>query len=287
MSTVSVYAQDDVAGQDESAPLADPALPGDEYDYSREKSAAEASVRVALADRAAILRPGLVVGPGDPTDRFGYWVARFALAGDAAVLAPEPDGVGVSVIDVDDLADAVFAVGRDRWTGIANAVGDGIPLADVLAVARDVAGHTGDLVTAEAEWLTAHDVSYWMGPRSLPLWLPAEAIGHWTRSNAAYRALGGGLRPLRETLERTLADEQARGVGRERALGPDSHRRGGAARRTRLAVPASRGCRYLDLHLVARGGYGRGMPSASLGSATLVTSSAPARRRLSLRGRRL
>ncbi|MET0811535.1 MAG: NAD-dependent epimerase/dehydratase family protein [Microbacterium sp.] len=218
VSTVSVYARDDVAGEDESAPLADPARPDDEYDYSREKAAAEASVRAALGGRGAIIRPGLVVGPGDPTDRFGYWVSRFALAADQEVLAPV-SAAGVSVIDVDDLADLVFAVGRDRWSGVANAVGDGIPFDDVLALARDVGGHTGDVVTASGPWLEDHDVSYWMGPRSFPLWLPDEAIGHWTRSNAVYRGLGGSLRPLRETLERTLDDERARGLGRERASG--------------------------------------------------------------------
>ncbi|GAA1933646.1 SDR family oxidoreductase [Microbacterium aoyamense] len=218
VSTVSVYARDDVEGEDESAPLAEPAQPGDEYDYSREKAAAEASVLAALDDRAAIVRPGLVVGPGDPTDRFGYWVSRFALAGSEPVLVPASTA-GVSVIDVDDLADLVFAVGRERWSGVANAVGHGFPLDEVLTLARDVAGHTGEVVSAPGEWLEEHDVSYWMGPRSLPLWLPDEAIGHWTRSNAVYRARGGRLRPLRETLERTLDDERARGLGRERASG--------------------------------------------------------------------
>lgn len=218
VSTVSVYARDDVEGEDESAPLAEPAQPGDEYDYAREKSAAEASVLDALTGRAALVRPGLVVGPGDPTDRFGYWVSRFALAGDEPVLVPET-AAGVSVIDVDDLADALFSIGRDGWRGIANAVGDGIPLDEVLALARAVAGHTGEVVPAPVEWLEQRDVSYWMGPRSFPLWLPDEAIGHWTRSNVAYRDLGGRLRPLRETLARTLDDERARGLGRERASG--------------------------------------------------------------------
>ena len=59
-------------------------------------------------------------------------------------------------------------------------------------------------------------MAHWAGPRSLPLWLPRELVGHSSRSNAAYRILGGRLRPLRETLERTLADERARGLDRER-----------------------------------------------------------------------
>ena len=219
ISTISVYADSDTPHADETAALLEPAQPGDEYDYGRAKVAAEASVRSALGYRAAIVRPGLIVGPGDQSDRFGYWVARFALAGDEPVLTPEPQGIGVSVIDIDDLADFIVAVGRERWTGIANAVGGGMPLATVLADARAVAGHTGAMVAASDEWLAARDVSHWAGPRSLPLWLPRELVGHWSRSNAAYRLLGGRLRPLRETLVRTLADERSRGLDRERRSG--------------------------------------------------------------------
>jgi len=58
-----------------------------------------------------------------------------------------------------------------------------------------------------------------MGARSLPLWLPADMPGFWTRSNAAYRLLGGRLRPVSETLDRTLADERSRGLDRDRRAG--------------------------------------------------------------------
>lgn len=218
ISTVSVYAANDEPGADESAELLTPAGPEDAADYGRAKVAAEASVRV-LGHRTAIVRPGLIVGPGDPTDRFGYWVARFALAGAGEVLVPRAEGRGAQVIDVDDLADFVVAVGRERWTGVANAVGDPVGLDRLLHDAADVAGHAGTAVAASDDWLEAHDVAYWMGPRSLPLWLPAEVPGFWTRSNAAYRLLGGRLRPLRETLERTLADERARGLDRDRRSG--------------------------------------------------------------------
>ena len=64
VSSVSVYADSDEPGADESAALASPVEPGDEYDYSRAKSAAEESVRAVLGERAAILRPGLIVGAG-------------------------------------------------------------------------------------------------------------------------------------------------------------------------------------------------------------------------------
>ncbi|MDR7185690.1 nucleoside-diphosphate-sugar epimerase [Microbacterium trichothecenolyticum] len=219
ISTVSVYAVDDVPGADETAELLTPAGPDEDEDYGRAKARAEASVRSALGFRAAVVRPGLIVGPGDPTDRFGYWVGRFALAGSDDVLVPDTADRGAQVIDVDDLAEFVQAVGRERWTGVVNAVGDPVALDRLFADAREVAGHTGALAAADDEWLAAHDVAYWMGARSLPLWLPADMPGFWTRSNAAYRLLGGRLRPVSETLDRTLADERSRGLDRDRRAG--------------------------------------------------------------------
>lgn len=230
VSTLSVYADSDVEGADESAPLLEPAQPGDEYDYGRAKVAAEASVRAALDGRAAIVRPGLIVGPGDPSDRFGYWVARFAAAGEGPVLTPETDGRSAQVVDVRDLAAFVVEVGEARWTGTANAIGDPLPLGDLLGEARAATGHTGALVAADDEWLQAHDVRYWMGPRSLPLWLPAEMHGFSTRTNVVYRNAGGAFRPLAETVRDTLADESSRGLDRER--------RSGLTREEELAVLA-------------------------------------------------
>lgn len=219
ISSLSVYAANDRVGADEGAALSEPAEPGDEYDYSRAKAAAEASVRDSFGERAAIVRPGLIVGPGDPTDRFGYWVARLALAGTGPVLAPTLDGLRTQVIDVDDLAAFVVARGSEHWHGVANAIGDSMPLGDLIAQAREVAGHVGPIVEAGDAWLQAQGVEHWMGPRSLPLWLPRDMAGFSTRSNAAFRAAGGRVRGIRDTLERTLADERERGLDRERRSG--------------------------------------------------------------------
>ncbi|WP_019180531.1 NAD-dependent epimerase/dehydratase family protein [Microbacterium yannicii] len=223
ISTVSVYAANDEPGADESADLLVPAGPDEDEDYGRAKARAEASVRSSLGFRAAVVRPGLIVGPGDPTDRFGYWVSRFALAAadadSANVLVPDAEGRGAHVIDVDDLADFVHAIGRERWTGAANTVGDPVELDALFSEAQAVAGYTGTTVTAADDLLEAHDVAYWSGPRSLPLWLPRDMPGFWTRSNAVYRLLGGRLRPLGETLRRTLDDERERGLDRDRRAG--------------------------------------------------------------------
>lgn len=219
VSSVSAYARADVPGQDESAELLSPAAPGEESDYGRDKVTAEKAVRDALGDRAAVVRPGLIVGPGDPTDRFGYWVSRFALAGRGPVLVPETDGHHAQVIDVDDVAAFVVRVGAEQWHGTANAVGDIATLAATLEAAREAAGHTGSTVAASDGFLIDHDVAYWSGPRSLPLWLPADMPGFMTHRNDVFRTAGGVLRPLRETLERTLADERSRGLDRVRRAG--------------------------------------------------------------------
>lgn len=219
VSSVSVYASNDDPGADESAALAEPAVAEAAYDYARAKAACEASVRGAFPHRAAVIRPGLIVGPGDPTDRFGYWVSRFALAGEGPVLVPDAPEGRVQVVDVDDVAGFAVAVGRERFTGAVNVVGDALPWDRVRDAARRVAGHGGALAPAPPAWLIAHDVSHWAGPRSLPLWLPAGEPGFATRSNALFRLLGGTFRPLDETLARTLADERARGLDRARAAG--------------------------------------------------------------------
>lgn len=219
VSSVSAYARADVAGQDETAELLRPAEDGEESDYGRDKVAAENVVRATLGDRAAVVRPGLIVGPGDPTDRFGYWVSRFALAGKGPVLAPETDGHHAQVVDVDDVAAFVARIGADGWSGTANAVGDVGALAALLQLAREVGGHTGAVVTASDGFLIDHDVAYWSGPRSLPLWLPADMPGFMRHRNDVFRFAGGALRPLRDTLERTLADERSRGLDRVRRAG--------------------------------------------------------------------
>ncbi|WP_288784556.1 NAD-dependent epimerase/dehydratase family protein [uncultured Microbacterium sp.] len=219
VSSVSVYAANNEECADEGASLVEPAALGDDGDDARAKAACEAAVRAALPHRAAIVRPGLIGGPGDPTDRFGYWVSRFALAEGGAVLVPDAPVVRVQVIDVDDLAAFVAALGAAGFSGTVNAVGDPSPLPAVLAAAREASGHTAEVVPAAPDWLVAQGVQHWMGPRSLPLWLPDDMPGFATRSNAVYRMLGGALRPLRETLVRTLEDERARGLDRARSAG--------------------------------------------------------------------
>ncbi|WP_120493947.1 NAD-dependent epimerase/dehydratase family protein [Microbacterium phyllosphaerae] len=215
VSSMSVYSDDATVGADETAPVHAAAKPGDEYEYGAQKVAAENAVR-ALGERALVVRPGLIVGEGDPSDRFGYWAAAFLRAVDGPVLLPNAEGRSAQVIDVDDLSEFVATT---HATGVVNAIGDRHPLAEVLATVRRGAAHGGDTVTADDEWLVANGVGYWAGERSLPLWLPAEMTGFMTRTNARYRAAGGTLRPLDETVAAVIADEQERGIDRDRRAG--------------------------------------------------------------------
>jgi 2'-hydroxyisoflavone reductase len=215
VSSVSVYSDDATTGADESAPRHPAAGPGDEYEYGAQKAASEDAVG-RLGERALVVRPGLIVGDGDPSDRFGYWGAAFARAGSEPVLLPPLAGRSAQVIDVDDLAAYVVTATR---CGAVNAVGGEHPLAVLLEAVRVAAGHTGHTVVAEEEWLLAHEVEYWAGRRSLPMWLPAEMTGWMTRSNSAFHASGGWLRPLSDTVERIVADERERGVDRDRSAG--------------------------------------------------------------------
>lgn len=216
VSSISVYAADDQPGADETAALVEPTDPAD---YAHAKVAAEQATADRVGDRLLIARPGLIVGPGDGSDRFGYWVGRFALAGAEPVLVPGRARQAAQVIDARDLADWIADAARSRVTGVVNAVGDPLPLDDLLALAADVAGSTAPLVRADDGTLVAHGVAPWAGPRSLPLWLPDGHEGFARRSGERYRAAGGRLRPLRGTPVDVLADERARGLDRDRRAG--------------------------------------------------------------------
>lgn len=215
VSSTSVYADEATPDTDETAEKLKPAQDGDEYEYGAHKVASEQIVRT-LGDRARIVRPGLIVGPGDPSDRFGYWAAAFDRAADSPVLIPRVDGRAAQMIDIDDLVS--FVVNGD-WSGTVNAVGDVRELGHVLDAVRAATAHTGEAVTAEDQWLEGQGLNFWSGERSLPLWLPMDMGGFMTRSNAAYLAAGGTLTPLETTIARIVDDERARGVDRERHAG--------------------------------------------------------------------
>ena len=129
VSSISVYADGGGAGRDESAPvgkLDDPATEEIAKYYGPLKAACEDEVRAAFGASAIIVRPGLIVGPHDSTDRFGYWVARFrhpSLLGDRAAQAvvPAPPDAPVQFIDARDLADWMIDLVEAKQSGTFNA----------------------------------------------------------------------------------------------------------------------------------------------------------------------
>lgn len=225
ISSGNVYADHTIPGTDESAELLAP-LTGDVMEtmetYGEAKVACEQHVLGSFGDgRTLIARAGLIGGPGDIFDRTGYWPLRFArpAMADGSVLVPDVP-LATQVIDVRDLAAWLVESAERGAHGVFNAVGETMPLAEHLAVAREVAGHSGPLVPVDQDWLQAHGVETWMGERSLPLWLPMpEYAGFQSRDGSAARAAGLTRRPLAETLADTLAWELTRDTDRVRRAG--------------------------------------------------------------------
>ena len=236
VSSCSVYAADDEPGADETAAV-QPALPADVQSagperYGAAKLTCELAAAQVLGDRLHVSRAGLLGGPEDTTDRVGYWPARFARGGDVLV----PGGASAypqhaQVLDLRDYAAFLVTAAERGEVGTMNAVGESVALETALGFAREVAGD-GSPVLVDDSWLVEQGVEPWMGPESLPLWLPDPAYaGHQRRSDA--RAVASGLRrrPLGWTLADTLADERERGLDRPRAAGLSPHREGELLRR--------------------------------------------------------
>jgi 2'-hydroxyisoflavone reductase len=230
VSSGNVYADHSRPGDDESAALL-PALAGDVMEtmetYGQAKVACERRVLNTFGpDRSLIARVGLIGGPGDIFDRTGYWPLRFTrpAANDGSVLVPDLPGLMTQVIDIRDVATWLIEAGEHGLRGLFNVVGETISLSKHLAIAREVAGHSGPVVAVDQDWLLAHDVAPWMGERSLPLWLPLpEYAGFSSRDGSAARAAGLVSRPVAETLADTLEWELTRNLERPRRAGLSDH----------------------------------------------------------------
>ena len=216
VSTASVYRDLSQAGITEDAPTYPP-LDAHAMDSMEQYGAAKVSgERAVIAafepDRFAVVRPGLIGGPGDPSGRTTYWPLRFARPANGSVLVPAAE-LPTSVIDVRDLAAFLLALAEGTASGTFNAVGRSLPLSEHLRLARAAAGHDGPLLSAPDDWLIAHGVNQWAGPRSLPLWLhDAAALGLGAIDNSRALAAGLSLRPLADTLRDILAWAAASGI---------------------------------------------------------------------------
>lgn len=226
ISSCNVYAAQDEPGAVESAELMAP-LDGDESSaetYGEAKSAIEAAYREALGDRLLVIRPGLIVGPGDASGRGGYWVARAARSDDP-MLVPDILDDAVQAIHIDDLVAFTLDAVERRLTGAFNAVGERTTFGDWLERSRALAGHEGEVVAVSPEWLAEQGVAEWSGPESLPLWIiDPEWRAFLDRSNAAALAAGLRLRPLDQVLQDILEWERSQGLDRERGAGLSADR---------------------------------------------------------------
>ena len=222
VSTASVYADDATPGQDESGPVHEP-WSGDGLAAAEDYGPAKVACERALLDAvpgALVARAGLIVGYGDPSDRFGYWPARFARAAvDEPVLVPPPSDP-CQVVDVVDLAGWLLRCGLAGTGGVVNAVGPVRTLGEVVETCREVTGSAARSIAADGAWLVEQGVEPWMGPESLPLWLPLpEYAGHPTRERLLAEAAGLTTRPLEETVRDALRWERELGLDRERRAG--------------------------------------------------------------------
>ncbi|HPG79301.1 MAG TPA: NAD-dependent epimerase/dehydratase family protein [Piscinibacter sp.] len=187
---------------DEDAPL----LTGDSG-YGEQKARAEAALLAARPDRAVIVRPGLIVGPHDPTGRFTHWPLRVALGGE--VLAPGRPERPVQFIDVRDLAAWCLQLVEQGITGTFNAIGDSMPMHELLTCCRSVSGSDAHFTWIDDHGLVDAKVEPWS---ELPLWIPEHdpAFGGMLLGrNTRARAAGLRTRPLADTVRDTLAWAQS------------------------------------------------------------------------------
>ena len=166
--------------------------------YGPLKVLCERAVAESFGGATAVVRPGLIVGPYDPTGRFTYWPHRVARGGE--ILAPKPPGDQVQFIDVRDLGEWIVHLCEQRVEGPFNAVNRDVTWQALLETCREVTGSDAELVWIDPEFLIEQEVGQWM---ELPMWLHEDVGIHATDVS---RAIDAGLtfRPLAETIRGTL-----------------------------------------------------------------------------------
>jgi 2'-hydroxyisoflavone reductase len=211
ISTISVYAKNDTPGADESAAVATTTTPevesGPEFMplYGPLKALSEQEAERAFPGRATIIRPGLIVGVGDLTDRFTYWPVRISRGG--TVLAPPADDP-VQIIDARDLAEWTIRCCEQQVYGVYNATGPAarFTVRQMVEGIRSTVGSDATFVHAPASFLEKQQPPV-RGWSDLPVWVPpvGETAGFTQRSIAKALAKGLTFRPYADTVKETLA----------------------------------------------------------------------------------
>lgn len=205
VSSISVFSDLSKPGVDESGPVGELKDPNadkiTEANYGPLKAACERAAEAAMPGRVTNVRPGLIVGPNDGTDRFTYWPVRVARGGE--VLAPNRPEDAVQFVDVRDLGTWIVKCLDAKTVGVFNATGNPLPVGTLLDTCKAVSGSDARFTWADAAFLESQKVSAWS---DLPCWLPptGEDAGGNRVSNA--KAVGKGLtfRPLKDTCRDTL-----------------------------------------------------------------------------------
>ena len=216
ISTISVYSDDLKAGSDETAKLSS-------YDgqdamketresviaskfplYGPLKVESEKEAEKWFPGKTCIIRPGLIVGPADETDRFTYWPVRIERGGE--VLAPGNPTDPVQVIDARDLAEWTIRMAEQGATGIYNATGPAtrLTIGGMLEQIRSALNSKATFTFVAADFLEKEKVAPWS---DMPVWVPPAGEGGGISSVSIKRALEKGLtfRPLAETARDTVA----------------------------------------------------------------------------------
>jgi 2'-hydroxyisoflavone reductase len=193
--------------------------------YGELKAGCETVVRQAFAEKPLIIRPGLVVGPHDPTDRFTYWPVRVAAGYE--VVAPGNPERQVQFIDARDLADFTILSIERETAGVYNALGPeySLTMAQLLAECKLASASNADFIWRSDEELLSKGVGQWM---DFPLWISedSEESGFLYRDNSKAISAGLRFRPVRETILETLqwwqkerfGSDLKAGITREREL---------------------------------------------------------------------
>jgi len=215
ISTISVYVDTSRPGMDERAALATyrgadvmaetrASLQADMGLYGPLKAACEAEADRQFPGIATLIRPGLIVGPGDETDRFTYWPVRIARGGE--VLAPGDGNDPVQFIDARDLAEWTIRIAEQKALGAFNATGPDheLGMAAMLHGIRAAIGSGASFTSVPTDFLREQRVSPWS---DLPVWVPGQGstAGFARVSNDRARQAGLTFRPLAATAADTLA----------------------------------------------------------------------------------
>jgi 2'-hydroxyisoflavone reductase len=214
ISTVSVYAENDkpadesaalakYAGKDAMAETLESLRANVGELYGPLKAASEQEARKQFPGKVTIIRPGLIVGPGDETDRFTYWPVRLSRGGE--VLAPGDGSDPVQFIDARDLAEWTIRMAESRTLGTFNATGPERPMSmrEMLTTIAAAVHSDARITWVASDFLEAHKVEPWS---DIPVWVPGQGDSAGFAKRSIRKAVAAGLtfRPLAVTAADTL-----------------------------------------------------------------------------------